>query len=837
MSARGARGAAGAVGAPGTSAHPGGRDGAPGTPGRPGVRGAWGVPGKVVRSGVRRRKVQTLVMVLATMMAVAVSVLGGSLVVASRQPFEHAFAAQHGAHLTARFDGGHGSAAQLAATAQASGVTAAAGPFPTATVDPQGGADLGLPEGASLSPMAVVGRADRGGPVDDVTLLRGSWPSGPGQIVLSVDYSSPIGEVGTRLRFPGLPGDPAVTVVGFARSVSQTADAWAVPAEIATLTPAGKAVGYQMLYRFASAGTTARMAADRAAVAAAAPRGALSGVQSWLTVEQGTNRNTALFVPFLLAFGLLGVLMSVLTVGIVVSGAVGTGTRRIGVLKALGFTPAQVVRAYMAQALVPAVAGVAIGAVAGNLLAVPVLSATADVYGGTTSGVAPWVDVAVIGGALALVSGTAWVSALRAGRLRTVEALAVGRTPRAGRGQFAARLTARLPLPRSVSLGLAHPFARPARTAGMLAAVIFGAAAATFAVGMGGTLNWVQAAKHHDNADVTIAPAYGPPPGPGQGAPSHAVPRGRRGGGDPAAITAAVNSQPGTLKWYGTAETDVTVAGVSGTTSVFAFTGDASWAGYQLAAGHWFTAPGEAVVPSTFMTATATRLGDTVALVDHGRTIRARIVGEVFDPHIQTNEVLTDAATLAGAEPDLRPETYAVKLTSGTDAAAYTRALNTRLAPLGVTAAHGGDGSKSGTIVVLNALTAALTLMLVAVAGLGVLNTVMLETRERVREIGVAKALGMTPGQTVAMVLASVTVIGVVGGAVGLPLGLVLHAVTVPAMGHSAGLDIPSRALHVYPAPELALLVTGGLLIAVLGALLPATWAARTRTVTALRTE
>ncbi|HEY3480141.1 MAG TPA: hypothetical protein VGL02_14685, partial [Streptomyces sp.] len=56
-----------------------------------GLAGRIGVPGKVVRSGVRRRKVQTLVMVLATMMAVTVSVLGGSLVVASRQPFQQAF--------------------------------------------------------------------------------------------------------------------------------------------------------------------------------------------------------------------------------------------------------------------------------------------------------------------------------------------------------------------------------------------------------------------------------------------------------------------------------------------------------------------------------------------------------------------------------------------------------------------------------------------------------------------------------------------------------------------------------------------------------------------------
>lgn len=256
-----------------------------------------------------------------------------------------------------------------------------------------------------------------------------------------------------------------------------------------------------------------------------------------------------------------------------------------------------------------------------------------------------------------------------------------------------------------------------------------------------------------------------------------------------------------------------------------------------MVSGRWFTAPGEAVVPSTFLTASGTRLGDTVTLQDHGKAIGVRLVGEVFDPHTQTDEVLTEAATLAPAEPDLHPETYSIKLKPGTDAAGYATALNGTLAPLGVTAGSGRSHGESGTIVALDALTALLTLILVATAGLGVLNTVVLETRERVREIGVAKALGMTPRQTVTMVLASVTVVGLIGGAVGLPLGLALHAVTVPAMGHSAGLDFPAVAIDVYPDSELALLGLGGVLIAVLGALLPAGWAARTRTVTALRTE
>ena len=66
-------------------------------------------------------------------------------------------------------------------------------------------------------------------------------------------------------------------------------------------------------------------------------------------------------MPFLVAFGVLGLVMSVLIIGIVVSGAVGAGTRRIGILKALGFTPAQVVRAYVAQALIPAAVGTVLG--------------------------------------------------------------------------------------------------------------------------------------------------------------------------------------------------------------------------------------------------------------------------------------------------------------------------------------------------------------------------------------------------------------------------------------------------------------------------------------------
>ncbi|MFD8817263.1 ABC transporter permease, partial [Streptomyces sp. NPDC059627] len=447
--------------------------------------------GLVVRSGMARRRTQTLVIALAALLAVTASVLAGALLVASRAPFDKAFGRQHGAQLAAQFDARRATPARLTASAHASGVTGSSGPFPTATAAPD-----------HSGALSVVGRADPGGAVDRVTLTEGRWARRTGEIVLAADADAPPVHLGQTLEFPGLPGGPTLTVVGTARSVSRTADAWVVPAQIPALTGSGRPDGYQMLYRFAHAATDAQVARDRAAVAAAVPEGALFGAQSWLSVRQFATRETALYVPFLVAFGVLGLVMSALVVGNVVAGAVGTGLRRIGVLKAVGCTPAQVVRAYVAQALVPAAIGTGLGVVVGQLLAAPLLADTAAVYGSVGLGVSAGVDLAVVSGVLGVVAGTAWLSAWRAGRLRTVDALAVGRTPAAGRGRTAARLAARLPVPRPVGLGLARPLHRPARAASMVAAVVFGTAAVTFATGMASSLGEVVAAKNHNAADV-----------------------------------------------------------------------------------------------------------------------------------------------------------------------------------------------------------------------------------------------------------------------------------------------------------------------------------------------
>jgi putative ABC transport system permease protein len=794
--------------------------------------------GKVVRSGVGRRRVQTIVIGLSAFMAVAAAVLAGSLLVASTEPFERSFTEQHGAHLTALFDGTKTTEAQAAATGSATGVAESSGPFAVVTRTPQvaSGAGPGVPVGLDLPPLTIAGRANPTVGVDRVTVLEGRWPSAPNEILVTED--PPIGAV---LTFTGLPGTPSFTVVGKARSASRSADAWVLPAAISSLTASGASPDYQMLYRFTAVTTAAEMDTAKVAVVSAAPADSLLGSQSWLVTKQAAGQANALFVPFLITFGLLGLIMAVLSVGGVVAGAVGAGTFRIGVLKAIGFTPAQVVQAYLGQALIPAGIGIALGVVGGNLLAIPVIASASDVYESTPTTVQPWVDVLVVVAAVAVVAATAWVASWRAGRLRTVDALAVGRAPAAGRGRLAASLAARLPLPRPVSLGLAQPFARPLRMVSMIATVTFGAASVALAVGLAASLARIESVREHDSPAVRVtehkmvekgSAPEGPPPGP-SGPPKGPFAADRP---DPAQVTAAIAAQSGTKASFGIVQVPATVAGITAEVEVLGYTADPRWAGFEMTEGRWYSSAGEAVVPTAMLTATGAKIGDTIKATVDGHAIPVRIVGEAFSTRHDGMQIFTDARTLTATIPMLRPQEYRVDLADGVDVTTFVTALEAAMQPFGLHA-NINPGGQSSMLAALNTLTGLLVVILVAVAALGVLNAVVLQTRERVRELGVHKAMGMSPRQAVTVVLSSVVLIGLLGGAVGVPVGVLLHSMMVPAMGESAGLRLPQALLDVYRPLLLTGLGLGGLAIAVLGALLPAGWAARTRTATALRTE
>jgi putative ABC transport system permease protein len=784
-----------------------------------------GPVGRAARGGVARRRVQTIVIALVLLVSTGAAVLALALVVDSSAPFDHSFAAQRGAHLGVIIDPARATPADLAATRRLPQVTAAAGPFAAVSVAPQLVGQSG-PDGA-MPPMTLAGRSAPGSRVDDLTLQSGHWADQPGQLVLAVNSSSDmqIGlPLGARFTVTSAPGHPALTVVGTATSVTNSVDGWVTPGEIARLRTPGTPGSDQMLYRFRSAGTPTAVRADAAAVSAALPSGAVTAVQSYLTVREQETSRIGPFVPFLVAFAGVGLVMSVLIVANVVSGAVVSGYRRIGILKSIGFTPGQVVAAYTAQVAVPALVGVLGGLVVGDLLAMMLLRQAANAYGVGQLSVPVWVDVAVPVAMLGLVAIAALLPAMGASRLSAVQAIAAGRAPRAGRGYAAHRLLRRLRLPRPVTVGLAAPFARPARTAITLVAVLLGAATVTFAIGLASSLNRVVGGLSHSASQPVQIYRNS------QNSFTFSAAQQRT-------LQAALAAQPGTRRYVAETDNLISVAGLTGQHPLTAFRGPAAWTGYPMIRGHWYAGPRQAVVSTGFLTLTGKAVGDTVTIVLGGRPIPLRIAGEDFDSQNRGVSVITDWQTLADAHVGTAltaPGQYDVGLRPGVSPASYARSLGTRL---GSSYSVSLNARNSVVVNLMLGLIGTLTVLLALVAGLGVLNTVVLSTRDRVHDLGVFKAIGMTPRQTVAMVVCWVAGTGLVAGLIAVPAGIALHHAVLPVMASSANLGLPASYLSVYRGPELVVLALAGVVIAVAGALLPAGWATRIRTASALRAE
>jgi putative ABC transport system permease protein len=250
--------------------------------------------------------------------------------------------------------------------------------------------------------------------------------------------------------------------------------------------------------------------------------------------------------------------------------------------------------------------------------------------------------------------------------------------------------------------------------------------------------------------------------------------------------------------------------------------------------GHWYSGPGQVDVNTAFLHDTGTAVGDTYTLTSGGEHTSVKIVGEVFDTADDKPEMIGALSTLSAVDPGLAPNEYQVGLAPGTDTGSYVDKLGQVLGRGYLVEVNNSGGTVLPAIL---GLVGGLTLLIAAIAGLGVLNTVLLQTRERVHDLGVYRAVGMTPRQTIAMVVSTVAGIGLVAGLIAIPAGIVLHWFVLPVMGNAAQTGLPASVRNVYSAPELILLALAGLAIAVAGAVAPASWAARTRTATALRAE
>src|SRR5215472_2016788 len=132
-------------------------------------------------------------------------------------------------------------------------------------------------------------------------------------------------------------------------------------------------------------------------------------------------------------------------------------------------------------------------------------------------------------------------------------------------------------------------------------------------------------------------------------------------------------------------------------------------------------------------------------------------------------------------------------------------------------------------VATLTAITTAVGVLALVIGSLSVINTMVMAVSERVREIGLKKAVGAPGGRVLREYLLESAAIGLIGGVLGFLLGLgVTDAADVA--GRSSGLEL------FLVTPELTALVIGfAVVLGALAGVLPAIRAARMDPVTALR--
>jgi putative ABC transport system permease protein len=771
-----------------------------------------------IAGDLRRRRVQAVVVALIVALATGVGTLAIELMLESSSPYATAFEQQQGAHLTVAFDGARVTAEQLQATTQLREVTASAGPWQVAYVP--------LAYGTQKIVALAIARPDPAGPLDHLRITAGRWAAQPGEIVLTHSFAQLTGaHVGSRVKAIGGADPVQLLVVGEVIDIDEGDAAnfspqyvWVQPVQFAALLSPDQQSGQLMLYRFKDAATNADLQQRAQEIAAVVPPHAISASLSYLTIQSILSLQSTVTLTFLLAFAVFALGAAALIVANVVSGAVLTSRRSIGIVKALGFTPGQVVATFVGQMLAAALVGAVVGVPLGVLASRPLVNSSADALGlPAPSGFDPLAPLLATLGGLLVVAVAASVPALRAGLLRPVDAMAPSATSSRPRRSWIGALLQGLRVPRPVSLGAGDAFARPMRGLLTTLAVSIGVATLVFAFGLHTGFQRLASNKALvGGADVTVS---------------------RFGSYSDSQLMATLDAQPETRRVIAISYDAFSVPQASTPVNAVAMRGDSASLGFPLLSGRWFAGPGEAVVGTPFLKETHLAIGDTFTATTNGRSIQLRLVGEYFDFNNLGREIRLDWASYLQANPQAQPDAYLVDLRPGADVGAYGQRVAASAPDFVSVTTRAANGGAS-TIDILDTVLAVLVAILAVIAVAGVFNTVLLTTYERVRDTATLKALGMTPRQVVGMVVASAGVVGVVGGVVGVPAGIWLHEKLLTSFGSIIGETLPPQFTQGGYAPlALPLLALAGVAVAAVGAVLPAWLAARAPVAAVLRAE
>jgi putative ABC transport system permease protein len=263
---------------------------------------------------------------------------------------------------------------------------------------------------------------------------------------------------------------------------------------------------------------------------------------------------------------------------------------------------------------------------------------------------------------------------------------------------------------------------------------------------------------------------------------------------------------------------------------------------FTLVAGRAPTGAGEIVVEQATLNKSGLAVGDsTKALIGAGaRTVQ--ITGEVtFGSLFGATAVLVDEATARRAfAPDGAVPSISLTARPGTSQELLRQRVAAVL-PAGAEAVTGRSVADQNKSAVQTGLGFVTTFLLVFagitlfVGGFIIVNTFSMLVAQRTRELALLRAVGASRAQVLRMVLGEAVVIGLVGSAAGLAMGIGLASALKSLSKALLGVDI-SGGLPVSADTVIRSLAVGTV-VTVVAALIPARRAARIAPVAAMRDD
>jgi putative ABC transport system permease protein len=754
-----------------------------------------------VRADLRAHLGQSLTTVAVVAGVVAALVLAVMLLEGALNPWQQLFARTRGADVLVYLPDGTPTG-QLHAIP---GVTAVAAPY--------GAAAATLVQGAQKSPVQLRGMTQAPPAMSAPLMVAGTWlrASQPDGVVVEASFAAAVHVgIGDRIVLDGVDG---TTVRMRVTGIADTADQgfypqwtpgliWASHGLLSEVEPTPSETTEVVGLRLsdpspAGTGLVSQEVFD-----------AYNGASESSPVERITTRQQVmdsmasddrLLGELLALFGIIALVAAPCAIANVTSGRVLMQRRDIAMLKALGFTPGQVMRMLLAEQTALGVAGTALGLVTAEVATSPAFVRPAA---GIEVTLAPlpvsWTVLVAAGTLLTVLVATA-IPAWRAGLVSPVAA--VQPSPPAGHLSRAARLSLLVRLPAALVLGVRDALTRRLPAALTVAGVAIPMAMITIALACWSTIGAFTA-------------------DPGRIGLAGALTVSTSGGLSNAQATALIAADSQVSASYPGAQFDTLLPGDNGTFVARAMGTSRTPYPFQTVQGRMFGADDEAVAGQGFLDLMHVHVGSWIDPTIDGVPVILHIVGRTIEPGNDGDVVDFGLDALPGASA-AAPMFYSLVLKPGVDpVAARARLLRASDNRLDVQL-EVNPAARLGVVRVV-IVVAVVILVLIAMANL--LTATDVGLRDHVHEAGILKAMGLTPRQVMASLVVSTTIVTAIGIVAGIAAGLVVAPRLINAQGQASGTGW-GIAAGLSPA-TIASLLAAALAVAVTAALFLAARAA-----------